>query len=297
MHNLKQLKNRIKTIESTQKIVKAMQLISSKKLLKMKSEAESAKNYLFIIKDIMDEIKLNANFIKLSPFEENFFYEKGEKREKNHLCIVITSERGLCGNLNLQIIKLLKHDIKQYQEKNFEVKIIVAGKKGYDALKTKYSDLFIACHYITKNRYFPIELEIKNQLVSLVKENKIQSCSVYYNKFQNALIQVTSKLNIFPIQAIKTFKDGKNNISPYSPFKYEGYDLIASLVDLYLLSVIKNCFLQNKASEEAARVIAMDSAAKNAGDLIKRLTLQLNRSRQAIITTELTEIISGAKAL
>ena len=120
---------------------------------------------------------------------------------------------------------------------------------------------------------------------------------MYYNEFKNALVQIMTKVSIFPVEPLNISEQKENSKLPDSPFEYEGSNLVSSLIDLYIIGMIKYGFLQNKASEEAARMTAMDSATRNAGELIDKLTLQLNRSRQAIITTELTEIISGAEAL
>jgi F-type H+-transporting ATPase subunit gamma len=243
----------------------------------------------------MNDVKLNINFMNLSPFEQKFFNE--DIKGKPHLCVVMTSERGLCGSFNSQIIRAVKRDITKYQEQNVQVKLIVAGKKGYDALKGEYSNLIEEYYHITKEKYLPVALEIKNKILSLTEQDKIGSCSLYYNEFKNALMQVMTKLSIFPVEPLGINGPVESNKLPDSPFEYEGSNLVSSLVDLYVVGMIKHGFLQNKASEEAARMTAMDSATRNAGELIDKLTLQLNRSRQAIITTELTEIISGAEAL
>ena len=295
MSGLKHLRNRVKSIKSTQKITKAMQLVSAAKLRRIKDRAEALDDYSSILTNIMNDVKLNINFLNLSPFEQKFFNE--DIKGKPHLCVVMTSERGLCGSFNSQIIKAVKRDITKYQEQNVKVKLIIAGKKGYDALKNQYSDLIEEYYHITKEQYLPVALEIKNKIISLTDQDKIDSCSMYYNEFKNALVQIMTKVSIFPVEPLNISEQKENSKLPDSPFEYEGSNLVSSLIDLYVIGMIKHGFLQNKASEEAARMTAMDSATRNAGELIDKLTLQLNRSRQAIITTELTEIISGAEAL
>ncbi len=295
MSGLKHLRNRVKSIKSTQKITKAMQLVSAAKLRRIKDRAEALDDYSSILINIMNDVKLNLNFVNLTPFEHKFFNEDIEG--KPHLCVVMTSERGLCGSFNSQIIKAVKRDIAKYQEQNVKVKLIVAGKKGYDALKNQYSELIEEYYHITKEKYLPVALAIKNKIISLTDQDEIGSCSLYYNEFKNALVQVMTKVSIFPVEPLNISEQKENSKLPDSFFEYEGSNLVSSLIDLYVIGMIKHAFLQNKASEEAARMTAMDSATRNAGELIDKLTLQLNRSRQAIITTELTEIISGAEAL
>ena len=296
MSGLKHLRNRVKSIKSTQKITKAMQLVSAAKLRRVKDRAEALDDYSSILTNIMNDVKLNLNFMNLTPFEQKFFNNEDVKG-KTHLCVVMTSERGLCGSFNSQIVKAVKRDITKYQEQNVKVKLIIAGKKGYDAIKSQYSDLIEEYYHITKEQYLPVALAIKNKIISLTDQDEIGSCSLYYNEFKNALVQVMTKVSIFPVETLNISEQKENSKLPDSSFEYEGSNLVSSLIDLYVIGMIKHAFLQNKASEEAARMTAMDSATRNAGELIDKLTLQLNRSRQAIITTELTEIISGAEAL
>ncbi len=296
MSGLKHLRNRVKSIKSTQKITKAMQLVSAAKLRRVKDGAEALDDYSSILTNIMNDVKLNLNLMHLTSFEQKFFNNEDIKK-KTHLCVVMTSERGLCGSFNSQIIKAVKRDITKYQEQNVKVKLIIAGKKGYDAIKSQYSDLIEEYYHIIKEQYLPVALAIKNKIISLTDQDEIGSCFLYYNEFKNALVQVMTKVSIFPVEILNINEQKENSKLPDSSFEYEGSNLVSSLIDLYVIGMIKHAFLQNRASEEAARMTAMDSATRNAGELIDKLTLQLNRSRQAIITTELTEIISGAEAL
>lgn len=292
MSGLKQLRNRIKSIKSTKKITKAMQVVSASKLRKVKDNAEDFDYYSSVLGGIMSDVRLNAKFIELTLDELKFFNNSNEKT--SCLLVVMTSERGLCGSFNSQIVKAVKADIAKFRAQDIEVKLLVIGKKGYDALKGLYSDLIIKNYNVEKENFLPISIQIKEKIINLVKSGEVNSCYLYYNWFKNALSQVMTKRQFLPVEEPK---EEVVKEKQHSNYEYEGANLIITLIDLYITGVIKYGFLQNKASEEAARMTAMDNATRNASDLIDKLTLKLNRSRQAIITTELTEIISGAEAL
>lgn len=288
MSGLKQLKNRVKSIKSTQKITKAMQVVSAAKLRKVKDLAEDLNDYSSVLADIMHDITAHLNQLELDENEVRFFKEN--LTGMPYLLVVMTSERGLCAGFNSQIIKAVKRDIATFKEQDINVRLLVIGKKGYDALKGEYSDLIENYYHVTKEKSLPIALQVKDMIVSLVKQEKIGSCYLYYNEFKNALTQIMKRVRVLPAPEVT-----KND--SLSSYEYEGSGFVDVLINLYLTGIIKYGFLQNKASEEGARMTAMDNATRNAGDLINELTLKLNRSRQAMITTELTEIISGAEAL
>ncbi len=295
MSGLKQLRNRIKSIKSTQKITKAMQVVSAAKLRRVKDRAEALDDYSSVLTNMMNDVRMNINFLDLSSIDKKFFNE--DAATKPCLLVVMTSERGLCGSFNSQIIRAVKRDIADLRARNAEVKLIVIGKKGYDALKSDYSGLIEEYHHVTKENFLPIALQVKDKIINLTKQDKIGNCYLYYNEFKNALTQVMTRVSIFPVEETNKEESKKRDNSLDSCFEYEGSNVVGTLINLYVMGIIKYGFLQNKASEEAARMTAMDSATRNAGELMNKLTLKLNRSRQAIITTELTEIISGAEAL
>ncbi len=295
MSGLKQLRNRVKSVKSTQKITKAMQVVSAAKLRRVKDRAEASDEYSSVLAKMMNDIRLNINFIDLNPIDQKFFNEPSA--DKPCLLVVMTSERGLCGSFNSQIVRAVKRDIAKFEEQNIKVKLIVIGKKGYDALKGSYSDRIEEYYHVTKEKFLPVALQIKAKIISLTEQDKIGSCYLYYNEFKNALTQVMTRVNVFPVEYVDENQQKKGDALASSRCEYEGSDLATVLINLYIIGIIEYGFLQNKASEEAARMTAMDSATRNAGELIDKLTLKLNRSRQAMITTELTEIISGAEAL
>jgi F-type H+-transporting ATPase subunit gamma len=287
MSGLKQLRSRVKSIKSTQKITKAMQVVSAAKLRKVKDLAEDLNDYSNVLASIVHDVTLNLNQMELSSDELKFF--RNDYAHMPHLLLIMTSERGLCGSFNSAIIKAAKRDIASFKEQGVKVRLIIVGKKGYDAFKNEYSDLIEEHYHVVKEKSLRVALQIKEKIISLIQQEKIGSCFIYYNEFKNALTQVMTRKRVLPVEAELR--------SDTSVYEYEGSGFVDILINLYITGVMKYGFLQNKASEEAARMTAMDNATRNAGDLIDSLTLKLNRSRQAMITTELTEIISGAEAL
>ncbi len=290
MSGLKQLRNRVKSIKSTQKITKAMHVVSAAKLKKVKDQAENFNEYSSVLADIMHDLSTGGNLVDLKPCDRKFFSK--ELKDMPHLLVVMTSERGLCGGFNSSVIRKAKRDISKLRKENKEVKLLVIGKKGRDALKGKYSDIVVEYYHNTQNNVECIAREVKNKIIEMVEQEEIGACYMYYNRFKNAMTQILTKEQILPA---KHSGDRKN--STVSEYEYEGEGLVHSVIDLYINGEINYGLLQSKASEEGARMTAMDNATRNAGDLIDKLTLKLNRSRQAIITTELTEIISGAEAV
>lgn len=295
MSSLKHLRSRIKSVKSTQKITKAIQVVSAAKLRWVKDDAESSDEYLSNLLTIMNDISSSINFIDLNKIDKQFFQK--DLTDKPCLFVVVTSEKGLCGSLNSQIIRAVKRDIIKFTKKNIKITLIVIGKKGYDALKNCYSDIIEEYYPITKEKYSPVILQIKDKIIKLIQQDEIGSCRLYYNEFKNTLTQIMTSINVFPIKQLDQEQQENNEIQSSLLFKYEGPSLINSLINSYTTGVMKHVFLHNKASEEAARMTAMNSATRNAGELIDKLTLKLNRSRQEKITTELTEIISGTKVL
>lgn len=290
MSGLKQLRNRVKSIKSTQKITKAMHVVSAAKLKKVKDQAENFNEYSSVLADIMHDISTGGNLVDLKPCDRMFFSKT--LKDMPHLLVIMTSERGLCGGFNSAVIRKAKRDISKLRKENKEVKLLVIGKKGRDALKGKYSDIIVEYYHNTKNNVECIAREVKNKIIEMVEQEEIGACYMYYNRFKNAMTQIMTKEQILPAK-----HSGDRKSSTVSEYEYEGDGLVHSVIDLYINGEINYGLLQSKASEEGARMTAMDNATRNAGELIDKLTLKLNRSRQAIITTELTEIISGAEAL
>ena len=309
MSGLKELRNRVGSVNSTRKITKAMQVVSAAKLKKLKEQAEQLNHFSDELGDMMNDIAKSANPSDL-PEKDRKFFDKGIC-DLPKLLVVMTSERGLCGGFNSQVVKAVKNDIMQFKSEGKEVSLIVIGKKGYDALKGKYSDVIEEYFHLGRNDAACVSIALRRRIIDMIEAGKVGNCYLYYNKFKNAMTQVMTRLQVLPAgrNASDEFSDkslravGFDKTSSFvsqddgHKYEYEGRGLVRDVINLYLDGQINYGLLQSKASEEGARMTAMDNATRNAGDLIDRLRLQLNRSRQANITTELTEIISGSEAI
>ncbi|WP_342278698.1 ATP synthase F1 subunit gamma [Candidatus Tisiphia endosymbiont of Myopa tessellatipennis] len=296
MSGLKQLRSRIKSITTTQKITKAMQIVSATKFTKAKNQVKDSEDYMGILQGIMSSVA-SSNNLQDMPIEQKKFFSEGLLDQgdlninKSHLLIVVTSERGLCGAFNFLLSKQVKSDIANLENAGKQVKLIIIGKKGYDAFKGQYS------HYIDDYYEFPkahnnnLSFQIKEKLMEMVEDSRISNCQIYFNNCKNAMIQIPTKKQILPIE-----KQLCSN-EKYLSYEYEGEGLILHMINLYVSAQINYALLQNRASEEGARMTAMDNATKNAKELINKLTLKLNRSRQDMITKDLIEIIAGAEAV
>lgn len=288
MSDLKQLRNRVRSIKSTQKITRAMHVVSASKLKKVKEIAESTNEYSIVLRNVMCDISTHGNLAELAEKDRRFFSSKLKKMP--HLFIVMTSERGLCGGFNSSVIKRVEREIKKFQLKGKVIKLLVVGQKGYDALFPKYEDMIIKYYHNTKENNEFISRNIKEKVIQMVENEEVGACYMYYNKFKNAMKQILTEEQILPVKP-------SEDVESISEYEYEGENLVHDVINLYIGSQVNYGILQSRASEEGARMTAMDNATKNATELIDKLTLKLNRSRQAMITTELTEIIAGAESL
>ena len=288
MSGLKHLRNRVKSIKSTQKITKAMQVVSAAKLKKVKEQAENLNDFCEVLGEVLFDISTSGNLMSLSESDRRFF--EIDVEAKPALILVITSERGLCGSFNSSIIKKVKHDIRRLEKDGKDFRLIVIGKKGLDALKNEFGSKILAHYFLDKNKYECLAREVRDKLFELVESRSVGACLMYYNEFKNAMSQIPTKEQILPA---KSHKETKN----YASSDYEGADLVRNVISMYIGGQINYGILQSRASEEGARMTAMDNATRNAKELVDKLTIKLNRSRQAMITTELIEIISGAEAL
>ncbi|MGX6960325.1 MAG: ATP synthase F1 subunit gamma [Rickettsia endosymbiont of Pentastiridius leporinus] len=287
MSNLKQLRTRIKSVKSTQKITEAMQLVSASKLTKIKNQIAHSNFYIEAIGKMMSTV-LSSDIYDL-PIEAQKFFNTIEN--KVNLLIVMTSERGLCGTFNQNIIKQVKLDIQNLESKTEKIKLIIVGKKGCEALKRQYANYIDSYFELPKIHDENLMLQVKEKIMSAVENLEVSNCTIYFNKFKNAMTQITTRQQILPVEKYKDDNEVEAN------YEYEGENLIPSLINLYVNSQINYALLQNRASEEGVRMTAMENATNNAYDLINKLVLKLNRSRQAIITTELIEIIAGSEAV
>lgn len=290
MLSLKQLRNRVNSIKSTQKITKAMHMVSASKLKRFKYLADYSNLYSASLRQIIDDIDVGKHSIDLTSQDRVFFYKIPTTNNK-HLLVVITSECGLCGALNVGIINKVKHDMLLLQEEGKEVKLLVVGNKGKEIFGKQYTK-FILEHYPNIQNYLAdIAYLITNNVIKMISNAEVGECSIYYNHPKNAMHQLVTSKKIIPLTS-----GGNDSIrNKLSNYEYEGESIMRNIITLYIRDQINSAMLQNQVSEEGARMTAMDNATKNANKLIEQLTIQLNRARQEIITKELTEIISGGE--
>jgi len=292
MPSLDDLKKRISSVKSTQKITKAMKMVAAAKLRRAQESAEKGRPF----SEKMNNIILNLSS-SISDKENASKFLVGTGKDNIHLCVVITADRGLCGGFNTNICKKAKNDFEKIIKQGKTLKIFTVGSKGYDQLKRNYGS------YITENinfkgfkkiTYKDAE-EIGKKIIKLFNESQFDVCKIYYNKFKNVITQIPQEQQLIPIENQKKEEEKTpDNLYELEP---EENEILNDLLPRNISTQIFKAFLENSASEQGSRMTAMDNATRNAGDLVDRLTVNYNRSRQAAITKELIEIISGAESL
>lgn len=297
MANLKTLKSRIKSVKSTQKITKAMKMVAASRLKKAKHAVENSRPYAEKISELISD--LASSISNQDNFDEKFSLLTGKGVDKNHLILILSSDRGLCGGLNSATVRFAKNHIHNLIAKGKNVKIICVGKKAYEQLRGTYGQKIIDKSVgVFKNKIeYSTAEEIAAKLVERFNKDEFDTCEVIYSKFKSAISQIPVVKQIIPA-AINIDKAGSLAISSmpvvYEPSKE---DVLTNLLPRYLAMQIYNELLENSASEQGARMAAMESATNNASKMIKNLTLVYNRTRQANITRELIDIISGANTI
>ena len=297
MSNLKTLKTRIKSVKSTQKMTKAMKMVAASKLRRAKKAVEDSRPYAEKIAEMVYDLASNVSiqnahdhrFSLLTPYSN---------KDQVHLVVILSSDRGLCGGLNTATVKYAKNHIESLKNQGKEVKIFCIGKKAYEQLKANFSQDIIKTKFgIFKNNIeYDLALDISQEIIKLFDNNEFDTCDVIYSKFKSAIAQDVVKKQLIPVD-IKE-KDGIEHTID-TPINYEEKKekLLRNLLPKNLAMQIYNELLENSASEQGARMAAMESATNNAGKMIKDLTLVYNRTRQANITKELIDIVSGANTV
>jgi len=292
MPSLDDLRKRISSVKSTQKITKAMKMVAAAKLRKAQEMAEKGRPYSdkmdLIIQNLSKAINDPSNAPKLLV---------GTGEDKTHLCVVMTADRGLCGGFNTNICKLAKKYFDEAIKSSKNLKIITVGTKGLDQLKRDYSQYIIKRINLKdkKKLSFLDAEEIGKQIVELFKNNEFDKCFIFYNKFKNVISQIPQQQQVIPAKVENQNKKDEE-VSSYE-FEPDEDEILDDLLPKNISTQIFKAFLENSASEQGSRMTAMDNATRNAGDLVDKLTINYNRSRQAAITKELIEIISGAESL
>ena len=294
MPSLDDLKKRIGSVKSTQKITKAMKMVAAAKLRRAQESAESSRPYSDTMNDVISSI---SKKVLSTSTERNLLTGTGD--DQTQLLILFTSERGLCGGFNSSITKLMREKIEDLQSSNKIVKIICIGKKGYDILKRKYSDLIVDVIDMkaVKSVSYQDAKDISQKIIKMYFDNEFDVCSIFYNKFKSVIDQTPTQQKILPIETEMSNDIEENTSTSMLDFEPGEAEILEELLPLNFAVQIFKALLESAASEQGARMSAMDNASRNASDMIDKLTLFYNRSRQAVITKELIEIISGAEAV
>lgn len=296
MANLKALKSRIKSVSSTQKMTKAMKMVAASKLRRAKQMVESSRPYSEKISELISSVASNISSQDVQS--GHFPLLTGHGNDKMHLIVILSSDRGLCGGLNSSTVKYTKNYINSLLADNKEIKILCIGKKAYDQIKSQFGHKIIDTVFgiFKHNIDYKIAENIAEKIATLFDDDAFDVCDVIYSKFKSAIAQEVVKKQLIPVEIDANIKDSKISNMPinYEPDKKE---ILSDLLPKNLTIQIYNELLENSASEQGARMAAMESATTNAGKMIKDLTLIYNRSRQASITSELIDIVSGANAV
>ena len=292
MASLKELKGRINSVKSTQKITKAKQMVAAAKLRKAQASAEAARPYAARLATVMGSLASKITVSENSPR-----LLAGTGKDQVHLLVVANSDKGLCGAFNSNIVKAALVKARALEAEGKTVLFYLVGRKGRAVVRRLYPKAILATFDTTDVREpgFAEAEKISAELIGLYDEGKFDIAHLFYSRFQSALAQVPTELQIIPVPApavATSTSDGA--VVEYEP---EEEAILAELLPRYLRTQLFGALLENQASEQGASMTAMDNATRNAGELIQKLTIQYNRSRQAAITTELIEIIAGAEAL
>jgi F-type H+-transporting ATPase subunit gamma len=292
MPSLDDLKKRIKSVKSTQKITKAMKMVAAAKLRKAQESAEKGRPYSQKMQNIILNLTNSINDPQNAPK-----LLVGNGNDKTYLCLVLTADRGLCGGFNSNICKLAKTNFKKILNEGKELKIITVGSKGLDQIKREYGKYVIKkFSFKDKKKITFVEAEIiGKEIINLFNNNEFDKCILFYNNFKNVITQIPQAQQIIPAEKKLAVEENKNSIS--YEFEPDEDEILEDLLPKNISTQVFKAFLENAASEQGSRMTAMDNATRNAGDLVDKLTINYNRSRQASITKELIEIISGAESL
>jgi F-type H+-transporting ATPase subunit gamma len=291
MPSLKELRNRIASVKATQKITKAMQMVAAAKLRRAQSAAEAARPYAERMEKMLGNIAAS-----ITPSPESPKLLTGSGQSDVHLLLVCTAERGLCGAFNSSIVRLAKERATSLAAEGKTVKIFCVGRKGYDQLKRLYEKQIVETVDLRSVRVlgYADADKIGGKIVALFEQGEFDVCTLFYSKFKSVIAQLPTAQQIIPPIFPDKKEAGNGAVYEYEP---EEEEILAELLPRNIATQIFRALLENAASEQGARMSAMDNATRNAGDMIRKQTITYNRTRQAMITKELIEIISGAEAL
>ncbi|MFW8594491.1 F0F1 ATP synthase subunit gamma [Cribrihabitans neustonicus] len=291
MPSLKDLKNRIESVKSTRKITKAMQMVAAAKLRRAQEAAEDSRPYAKRFNAVMAGLAASVGGSDTAPK-----LLRGTGSDQVHLLVVMTAERGLCGGFNSNIAKLARQKANELKGAGKTVKILTVGKKGRDALKRDLSGDFVGhvdLSEVKRIGYVDAQ-KIARDILTRFDAGEFDVATIFYSEFVNVVTQIPTAQQIIPASYDESEVEATSAVYEYEPSEER---ILADLLPRGVSTQIFAALLENGASEQGARMSAMDNATRNAGEMIDKLTIQYNRSRQAVITNELIEIISGAEAL
>jgi F-type H+-transporting ATPase subunit gamma len=291
MPSLKDLKTRIESVKSTRKITKAMQMVAAAKLRRAQESAEASRPYSERFNAVLGGLAASVGDSESAPL-----LLRGTGSDKTQLLVVLTAERGLCGGFNSSIVKLARAKAEQLIASGNTVKILTVGKKGREQLKRDYGDLFIGHVDLSdvKRVGYDNAVEVAKDVLTRFDAGEFDVATIFFNRFESVISQIPTEQQIIPASFEVSEDDGATTVYDYEPSEEE---ILADLLPRGVATQFLSALLENSASEQGARMSAMDNATRNAGEMIDKLTIEFNRSRQAVITNELIEIISGAEAL
>ena len=295
MASLKELRNRIASVKATQKITKAMQMVAAAKLRRAQTAAEAARPYASRMEAVLANLATALQGRQGGPP-----LMVGTGRDAVHLLVVATAERGLCGAFNSSIVRLARDHAYRLMRDGKQVKILCVGRKGFDQLKRQFASQIIEVIELRGIRQLGFEHaeKIAAKVLAMFGDGSFDVATLFFSRYRSVISQIPTALKIIPAMLATDAPAAENSLGgavyDYEPDESE---LLAELLPRNLATQVLRALLENAASEQGARMSAMDNATRNAGDMINRLTLNYNRTRQAMITKELIEIISGAEAL
>lgn len=291
MPSLKELKTRISSVTNTRKITKAMQMVAAAKLRRAQESAEAARPYAERFNAVLGGLAASVGGSDTAPL-----LLRGTGADQVHLLVVMTAERGLCGGFNSSIVKLARQRAEELTGQGKTVKMLTVGKKGREQLKRDFGDLIVDHVDLSEVKRLGYEHAqgIAAGLLTRFEAGEFDVATIFYNKFESVISQVPTAQQVIPAQFDTDEAPATSALYDYEPSEEA---ILADLLPRGVATQVFTALLENGASEQGARMSAMDNATRNAGDMIDRLTIEFNRSRQAVITNELIEIISGAEAL
>ena len=293
MPSLKDLKLRINSTKSTQKITAAMKMVSAAKLRRAQEQAEAARPYAERMSRVLGRLAAAAAGREGAPP-----LLAGNGKDQTHLLVVMTSDRGLCGGFNSSIVRGARRLARELKAQGKQVKFFCIGRKGRDQLRREFAAYIVATvEDIAKPRLtFAASEAVATKILSMFEHGEFDVCSLVYNRFKSAMTQIVTIQQLIPFAPPAANENEPAGVTSYE-YEPDELEILSALLPKNLGMQVFRALLENSASEQGARMTAMDSATRNAGDMINKLTINYNRSRQAAITKELIEIISGAEAV